>query len=187
MYYAGIVPKRCLLFSKGYNIFVSGLAGTGRLSTVKKILEEVTVIQPNLFDYCYVNNFSDPDSPRLIKLPKSGGKELANAMNDTILFLRQRLPKLFEEDQYQTSRKNIVEEYQQKEKDILHHFDERIKPFGFVRGQLENAQGISQPEVFPLVEKEPVNIADIDDFVQQGNITADKANEFRENYKKFHN
>jgi Cdc6-like AAA superfamily ATPase len=58
------------LHAKGYNIFVTGLSGTGRLTTVKNILEEVTNSCPITFDYCYVNNFAKPDEPRLIKLPK---------------------------------------------------------------------------------------------------------------------
>jgi Cdc6-like AAA superfamily ATPase len=43
------------LFTKGYNIFVSGLSGTGRLTTVKRMLEKFYKL-PNDFDYCYVNN-----------------------------------------------------------------------------------------------------------------------------------
>ncbi|MFA6570199.1 MAG: AAA family ATPase [Bacteroidota bacterium] len=175
------------MFSKGYNIFISGLAGTGRLSTVKKLLEEVTTYCPITYDYCYVNNFSDPDSPRLIKLEKGRGKELSKMMDDAIAYLRQKLSKLFDEEQYQTSRKLIIEDFQQKEKDVLHHFDDKIKPFGFVRGQIENDQGISQPEVFPVVGDQPIQIDDLEEKVTEGTVTREQADEFVNNYRKFHN
>lgn len=174
------------LGSKGYNIFVSGLSGTGRLTTVKRILEEVTITSPITFDYCYVNNFSNPDAPRLVKLPHGRGKEFSSLMNDAISYLRRRLPKLFEEESFQESRRSIIEEYQAKEKDILNHFDEKIKPFGFVRGQLENDQGAVMPEVFPLIKNKPVRIDQLSEFVEKGTITQDKASEFEENYNRFH-
>lgn len=175
------------LKSKGYNIFVSGLSGTGRLSTVKSILEKVTSSCPVTFDYCYVNNFSNPDNPRLLKLQKGKGKEFAKSMADAISYLRERLPKLFEEEGFQTARRNLVEEYQQKEREILNEFDEYIKPFGFVRGQIETEQGILQPEVFPIIDNKPVHIDSINELIRAGTITDDEAKEMETLYDKFHN
>ncbi len=173
--------------SKGYNIFVSGLSGTGRLSTVKSILEKVTTSCPVTYDFCYVNNFSNPDNPRLLKLDSGKGKPLSKAMNDAISYLKQRLPKLFEEENFQLSRRNLIEEYQSKERGILHEFDEGIKPFGFVRGQVESEQGVVQPEVFPVIESKPVQIELIQEYVQQEKITAKRAEELEMLYDKFHN
>jgi ATP-dependent Lon protease len=45
--------------AKGYNIFVTGLSGTGRLSTVQVILENTQHEKVELYDYCYVNNFKN--------------------------------------------------------------------------------------------------------------------------------
>jgi hypothetical protein len=46
--------------SPGYNIFVTGIVGTGRKSTIRKILEEIKPKCIELSDFCYVNNFADP-------------------------------------------------------------------------------------------------------------------------------
>jgi lon-related putative ATP-dependent protease len=174
------------LYSKGYNIFVSGLSGTGRSYTVKKILQEVATHKPKLYDYCYVNNFDDPDSPMLIKLHAGKGKELAKSMLNAITLLRQRLPKLFEEDSYQNSRRKIMDHFQKKEKEILNDFDKKIQAHGFVRGQIENEQGISQVEIFTVVDDKPVQIDDIDTHVDSGKITKKQSQEFRKFYKQFH-
>lgn len=175
------------LFTKGYNIFVSGLSGTGRLTTVKRMLEEVTTSCPMTFDYCYVNNFENQDAPRLIKLPRGQGKKLSTAMKDSITYLRRRLPKLFEEENFKQQRIQIIEDYQQKEHDILNEFDTKIKPFGFVRGQLENENGSVVPEVFPVIEDKPIQITEIDDLVEKGSITKEKADEIKKYYRQFHN
>ncbi len=174
------------LRAKGYNIFVTGLSGTGRLSTVKQILETTTTEKPKLYDYCYVNNFSDPDKPILVKLPRSKGKEFKGAIGDAISYLKRRIPKLFEEDSYQQSRRKIVEEYQEKERSILSEFDKKIKPHGFIRGQIETEQGIVQPEVFPIIDNKPVQIETLDDLVEEGKLSYDKANQLKELWKKFH-
>lgn len=174
------------LNSKGYNIFVSGLSGTGRLTTVKRILEEVTTNNPPTFDFCYVNNFSDPDVPLLVKLPKGKGKEFSTMMNDVITYLRRRLPKLFEEESFQEGRRKIIEEFQSKERELLNQFDEKIKPFGFVRGQLEAEQGTAMPEVFPLIKNKPVRIDQVQEYVDKGIITKEKSDEIIDLYDKFH-
>lgn len=175
------------LKSKGYNIFVSGLSGTGRLSTVKNILENITTTCPVTYDYCYVNNFSDSDRPRLIKLPRGLGKEFAKSMADTVTYLKKRLPKLFEEDNFQSARKKVIEEYQTKEREILNEFDSSIKPFGFVRGQVETPQGMLQPEVFPVLDNKPYQVESIPELIKQGVLTEEKGKEIEELYDKFHN
>ncbi len=175
------------LKAKGYNIFVTGLSGTGRLTTVKQILENNTSSKPKLYDYCYVNNFSNQDQPILIKLPRAKGKEFKGAMGDAISYLKRRLPKLFEEESYQQSRRKIVEEYQDKERSILSEFDKKIKPHGFIRGQIETEQGIVQPEVFPIIDDKPVQVEMLDDLVDEGKLSYDKADQIKELWKKFHN
>lgn len=175
------------LLSKGYNIFVSGLSGTGRLTTVRKILREVTSRKPVLFDFCYVHNFKEPDRPRLIKLSAGEGCKFASAMEEAVSFTKRRIPKLFEEEAFQKKRNKIIEQYQKMERDILSRFDEKIEPHGFVRGQIENEQGISQPEIFPVVDNKPMQIDDIDQAVGEGHIDEEQAEEFRTHYRKYHN
>src|SRR4030065_656359 len=47
------------LKSQGYNIFVTGLSGTGKLTTIKMVLESIAPDNIHLHDYAYVNNFKD--------------------------------------------------------------------------------------------------------------------------------
>ena len=63
------------IFSPGYNIFVSGLTGTGRLSTIKSILERSDPYCNIPHDYAFVNNFDNPDNPRLHDAMNAGAHE----------------------------------------------------------------------------------------------------------------
>ena len=54
------------LYSPGYNIYVSGLVGTGRTTTVKELLREISPKCAIPRDRAYVRNFEDRDRPRLL-------------------------------------------------------------------------------------------------------------------------
>jgi ATP-dependent Lon protease len=172
--------------AKGFNIFVTGLAGTGRLSTVKTILEEVDGFSNEFFDFCYVHNFQNADKPILLKIKQGEGKKLAKAMDESIAYLRRRLPILFDEDDYQNAKRKLTEQFHTKEMDLLSNFDEKIKPFNFIRGQYENEQGMVIPDVFPLIDGKPVHIDAIDGLVQENKLNADDANKLKETYEQFH-
>ncbi|MCX5908444.1 MAG: AAA family ATPase, partial [Deltaproteobacteria bacterium] len=59
--------------SLGYNIFITGLVGTGRSTAIKCLLEEIDKTGRTPEDLCFVNNFKDPDQARCISLPPGQG------------------------------------------------------------------------------------------------------------------
>ena len=66
----------------GYNVFVTGLTGTGRMSAVEALLERVVEERigangvSEIQDICFVHNFAQPDHPDALILPVGGGREL---------------------------------------------------------------------------------------------------------------
>lgn len=173
----------------GYNVFVTGLTGTGRTSAVEQILMQISKDSNKelaLNDFCYVYNFSDPSQPILIRLNKGEGKLFSQEMDDAIHYLRSKLPKYFEDDAFQAARKKIIETYHYKEKSYLEEFDKKIQPFEFIRGQLEMESGILQPEVFPLIDGKPVRIDEAEDLFHKGKLSQEKLDEIIERYNEFH-
>jgi len=60
----------------GYNVFVTGVSGSGRMSTVKKLLEEMSKENAKVpDDVSYVNNFKHPEAPILLRHRAGVGKE----------------------------------------------------------------------------------------------------------------
>src|SRR5260370_31423692 len=53
----------------GFNLFVAGPTGTGRMSSVRTFVERLAPTRPRPDDLCYVWNFKDPSAPRAISLP----------------------------------------------------------------------------------------------------------------------
>ncbi len=86
--------------SPGYNIFVTGAAGTGKSTIVRDLTTRFAKSQPVPDDWCLVNNFEDEFRPRAIALPPgrapSFAKRIARLVND----LKKEIPKAFESDDY---------------------------------------------------------------------------------------
>ena len=50
----------------GYNIFVTGLAGTGKATIVERLLRQLAVTDKGPDDWMFVHNFSEPDRPHAL-------------------------------------------------------------------------------------------------------------------------
>src|SRR5215469_15015774 len=96
---------------KGYNVYALGPSGTGRHSQIEALLRQQAASEPTPPDWCYVNNFADPQKPRRLRLPAGRGAELAAAMKRLIEELRSALPTAFEHEEYRAQREMIEREF----------------------------------------------------------------------------
>ena len=53
----------------GQNVYIRGITGTGRMTMIRSLLDELDLLPWHQLDRCYVHNFKHPDQPRLITLP----------------------------------------------------------------------------------------------------------------------
>ncbi|HEY6011447.1 MAG TPA: ATP-binding protein [Nitrospirota bacterium] len=115
----------------GYNIFVSGIPGTGRNSIVKSIVKQISVDRPVPDDWCYINNFKDPDRPRAIKLPAGQGREFRRDIDKFIEFMQSETPKAFESKEYEEQKSRIVEEMEKAKEVLFNEAGRRALELGF--------------------------------------------------------
>ena len=168
--------------SHGYNIYVSGLTGTGKTTTVKKLLEQMDSRGKRPGDICYVNNFHDPDSPTALFFPAGQGKTFAKDMDGTILSLRQQIPQVYESDQYKNRRKEIVEDFKAEAQKTVQPFEEKVQREGFAMVQVQ-AGMLTHPEILPVVEKEVVPWQKLAERVAQGKMTEADVEALRAKHK----
>jgi lon-related putative ATP-dependent protease len=162
------------LRSPGYNIYISGLSGSGKATTVKKMLEKISADCPRLYDYAYVNNFQDPDQPLLIKFHKGQAKEFKHDLNAAIEVLKQRIPITLESELYLSRKKNIVEEYNKKEQELMESFDKELRTKGFSLGQIKVGEQI-RPDIIPLINDQPIPVFQLDDLIKQNKLSKEAA------------
>lgn len=168
--------------SQGYNIWTSGVVGTGRMTTVRQILGGLKDEKTQLHDFVYVNNFRQPDAPVLLRFSAGEGRVFSRMMDESLSVVRRRIPQLFDEEQFQAARKAIIQRYQIHEKKLIAEFDQKIRPSGFVIGNLQEDDGSQRTEIFPIVNGKPLAIDDLDTLVQEGKMTMKKAQALGEKY-----
>jgi hypothetical protein len=94
---------------KGYNVYALGASGTGKHTVIRDLLRRRADTMPAPPDWCYVNNFADPQKPRRLQLPPGRGNGLREAMKRLVEELRAALPAAFERDDYR-ARLDVVEQ-----------------------------------------------------------------------------
>ncbi len=117
---------------RGFNIYVSGLYGTGRKTAVNKFLAEFAKTRPQGHDWIYVNNFTNPYEPNAIRLPPGMGKEFREGMAAFIEEAKRFIPKVFESEDYVNRRDAAIREIEEEKVRLLSHIDEVAKEKGFV-------------------------------------------------------
>jgi ATP-dependent Lon protease len=137
---------------EGYNIFVAGLAGTGKKETIRRSLEKrldgSTV--PN--DWVYVHNFDNPDEPWAISLAPGKAKELRKRMDKLVETLKESLPKAFRQQDFSREKENLSRKYQER---IQQHTD-KLKSMAAERGfEISFGQG-GMISFVPLIEGKKV-------------------------------
>ena len=136
--------------SKGYNIFVAGTNGTGRTATVKQLLEDFNVGGQIPPDFCYVNNFKNPDQPRLIQLVAGRGTAFKQQMTDLISSLKKKIPAIFESEEFQTARNEIVNRHMGAQKALFKNFESKVSTENFMMVQVQVGP-FTRPDLAPVV------------------------------------
>jgi lon-related putative ATP-dependent protease len=168
--------------SIGYNIFVAGFVGTGRMTTIKLLMEKLEKTGKVPDDQCYVNNFKNPDLPRVINLPSGQGKLFRKDMHDLIVSLKKNIPSVFESEAYKERRKELVKESEDGQKAILEEFDKQVKKEGFALVQIQMGPYV-KPDVQPVIENKPVSLAKLEKQVKEGNFPKEKFDNLQTKYE----
>ena len=163
----------------GYNVFVTGEPGTGRMTTIRRLLGEAETRKVELRDYCYVFNFRNSDMPVCLVLPAGQGVSLKQEMEDFVRELKANIPSLFESQRYQEARKVTLQHFQDRQKSILHDFEKRVREQGFELVQVQ-VGNMMRPDVVPVSGGTPVSIEDLDGKVQKGEFAQEEFDKIRE-------
>ncbi|OPX17382.1 hypothetical protein BXT86_06815, partial [candidate division WOR-3 bacterium 4484_100] len=153
----------------GYNIFITGPVGTGRTTTITRLLEEFKV-KSELKDLLYVNNFKNPDMPRLIELPAGKGRKFQVAMEKLIDGLKAHIPEIFQSEEYQTRRKKILDKYGQRHQALLRNFEKEVEAQGFKLVQIQMGPFV-RPAILPIIDGKPKNQEELEALIKEGKLS----------------
>jgi len=118
--------------NSGYNIFVLGEPGTGRSSTIKKMLDTRASGETVPDDWCYLYDFADGAHPTHLSLPAGKGRELQKDVDALIARLSEEIPKVFESKEYEQHKNRLAAESQERHKKLFQALEEKVNEEGFI-------------------------------------------------------
>ncbi len=171
----------------GFNLFILGEPGTGRSSTIKKLLNGRAKKKPTPDDWCYVHDFEDGIRPEYIRLPAGKGEEFKKDVDHLVERLSEEIPKVFEGKEYEEQKSKISADYQEKNKKLFHEVEADAEKKGF---KLQRT--VSGLVLVPVRNDEPLSQQDFEalsseekqDIEEKGGKLQDKLNDVLRQVRK---
>ncbi|PKB82471.1 MAG: hypothetical protein BZY88_04380 [SAR202 cluster bacterium Io17-Chloro-G9] len=141
----------------GYNLFVTGLTGTGKASAIKAHLQSLVEDlerrerQRPISDWVYVYNFDDPDRPRTLRLPVGIGKAFRSQLSEFPNILKEEIPKVLQSDEYEASRRALEDAGRRDGQELMSQLEQEAHGANF--SLQVTPSGIS---LFPMLEDRPM-------------------------------
>ncbi|MFP5507876.1 MAG: Lon-like protease helical domain-containing protein, partial [Alphaproteobacteria bacterium] len=155
-----------------FNLFVYGPEGSGRHSTVLRILQSAATGRSVPSDWVYVNNFAEPDKPLAISLPSGEAPKLRNALAVLVEDLASRIPAVLVSEDWQTRRAAIEQEFAARQEAAFKHLAESARkrsvailrtPMGFSLAPMHEGEILKAEAMAAMAEADRVRIeADIE-------------------------
>jgi lon-related putative ATP-dependent protease len=162
----------------GYNIFITGLVGTGRKTAIKGLLEEIDTAGRIPNDICYVNNFKNQDMPKMISLPAGKGNEFREDMDNLIETLKKKIPLIFEDERYLNRKKEILEGFRDQQAAYFKEFEKKVTQEKFSLVQVQMGP-YSRPGIFPVIDGNAMGFDQLEALVQEGKLSAEEVERLR--------
>ena len=155
-----------------FNLFVFGPEGSGRHSTVLRILKEIAATRPVPDDWVYVNNFAEPDKPLAMRLPPGEAPRLRDVVAGLIEDLATRIPAVLVSEDCQTRRTAIEQEFSMRHEAAFNALVEGARqrhvaimrtPMGFSLAPIRDGEVLKAEVMAAMPEADRVRIeADIE-------------------------
>ena len=133
--------------SPGYNIFVLGETGTGRITAIRRFLRHKTLDRSIPPDWVYVHNFATPHRPRAIRFAAGAGGAFKAEMDALLVCLREDLPKAFENESYRDEVEKIRLRFEDRQSEVFTTVQQKAQAQGYTI--LRTAAGL---DIAPLVD-----------------------------------
>lgn len=148
--------------NKGFNIFISGMPGTGRKTAVENFIRALAKDMPVPDDWVYVNNFQDSSRPSAVRLPAGKGIELKKEMEKFVSGIAIALREAFESNEYVQRRTATLKTIESERKGFIDALSKMTNAAGFQIAQspiglllipMANGKAMTEEELSKLPTK----------------------------------
>lgn len=167
--------------AKGYNVYAAGYSGTGKRSTVMRILREQPFEPDRLRDIGIVNNFLQPDRPRVLYFSPGDALRFRRRVRSAITELRDNISSILEQSWYRKRRDRIMLDTETDESKTLSEFERRVKKQGFAIVQVNEGEE-QRSDLNPVIDGEHRPIEETSTLVQSGELSEEDWSDIRGRY-----
>ena len=111
----------------GYNVFVMGESGLGRLSMITNHLNGLSQNLPTPCAYAYVDNFANQREPQAVRLPAGYGERFCGDIEALIDNILMTFPAVFESPSYQQKKSTIERIFTQLYNNAINLVEKRAR------------------------------------------------------------
>jgi predicted ATP-dependent protease len=140
----------------GQNVYVRGLRGTGRLTLVRRLLEEIRPAARPSPDYCYVHDFEAPDRPKLLTLERGRGEAFRDRIRELCDFIARDLASALDTDLVKRRRAELERVAFARVAAITDPLEADLAKSGLALAMVRT-DTITHPVVLPIVDGEPAS------------------------------
>ncbi len=112
---------------KGYNIYAIGHNGLGKRTMILRYLNRHQHEADALFDWCYVANFDDIRTPRVLKLPAGMANRFRQDIEKLMVKLVKAIPLAFDNEMYFSRAEKLKSQLTQKQQSELEGISKQAK------------------------------------------------------------
>jgi len=158
-----------------FNIFVAGPSKTGLSYITRTLVDEEARKRAIPPDWCYVQNFKNPDQPKAFSLPSGRGKELKKDIEELIQDVRNDVPEVFESEDYSKRKEELFKKFNEDRGRLLSALEEKVSAEGFLLNVSQvgmvimpalNGQPMDEETLKTLDETQKKNLREKSEFLQ---------------------
>ncbi len=147
----------------GHHLFALGPPGVGKRTVVAQVLARRAAAQRAPDDWCYLNDFADPQRPRVLRLPAGRAVRFRADMDRMVEDLRAAIPAVLEGEDYRTRLQLLEKQLEERRQQAMQGVQARAAerqltlvrtPVGFAVAPLRNGEVLGPDEFHALPEQE---------------------------------
>lgn len=148
---------------RGYNIYAVGQNGLGKRTMVQRYLKRHNPVGNGVCDWCYVTNFDDTRSPKVLQLPVGMGLNFKKEIEKITLKLVKAIPLAFDNELYYTRTGALKNQLADKQESLLGTLTKEAKSKGIslavtTQGDYQfiamNGEELHSEETFDALERQ---------------------------------
>ncbi len=157
---------------EGFNLFAMGPSGVGKHHVVARYLEQRAREQRVPRAWCYVHNFDEPRSPKVISFPPGRATAARRAVEKLISDVEIAVQSVFEGEDFRARRRAIHHEFDRRQEEALQAINDEGREEGVALTRTQEGFVLA-----PIVDGELVAPEKIDDLPEEEQERLDEVHE----------